>query len=163
MNVDIFKTTIEIDESVIAELPAVIREQVREYECGDRRTFDLNVTIPEGVTGEVMAAMTDIPYGETRTYGALAVDLDITPIVVGQACARNPVPLVVPCHRVVGSDGELKGYSAANGVTTKRRLLDHEARERGSKPVQTRLPMQSPTPHKSDKSDPENRETDSLK
>lgn len=141
MNVDIFETTIEIDESVIAESPSVIREQVREYEKGDRQTFDLNVTIPDGVTGEVMAAMTAIPYGETRTYGALAADLDTTPIAVGQACARNPVPLVVPCHRIVGSDGELKGYSAANGVATKRRLLDLETRVAGTEPVQTRLSM----------------------
>lgn len=141
MNVDIFETTIEIDESVIAESPSVIREQVREYERGDRQTFDLNVTISDGVTGEVMAAMSEIPYGETRTYGALAVDLDTTPIAVGQACARNPVPLIVPCHRVVGSDGELKGYSAANGIATKRRLLDLETRVAGTEPVQTRLSM----------------------
>lgn len=143
MNVDVFETTVEIDESVISESPDEIREQVSEYEQGDRREFDLTVTIPEGMTGAVMGAMCDIPYGETRTYGALAVDLDTTPIAVGQACARNPVPLVVPCHRVVGSDGSLKGYSAANGIVTKRRLLDLEARELGTEPVQTRLPQHS--------------------
>jgi methylated-DNA-[protein]-cysteine S-methyltransferase len=141
MIVDIFETTIEIDESSIAESPAVIREQVHEYECGDRQIFDLTITIPEGLTGEVMTAMTDIPYGETRTYGVLAADLDTTPVAVGQACARNPVPLVVPCHRVVGSDGDLRGYSAANGVVTKRQLLDLE-REQATASTQTRLPMQ---------------------
>lgn len=140
MNVDIFQTTIEIDDTRIAESGDEIREQVREYESGDRRSFDLRVTIPEGVTGEVMTAMTDIPYGETRTYGELASELDTTPIAVGQACARNPVPLVVPCHRVVGSDGSLKGYSAADGVATKQRLLTLEARESGTKPLQSRLP-----------------------
>ncbi|HET7324536.1 MAG TPA: methylated-DNA--[protein]-cysteine S-methyltransferase [Halococcus sp.] len=139
MNVAIFETTIDIDESVIAESPLEIREQVREYERGDRQEFDLRVTIPEGLTGEVMTTMADIPYGETRTYGALAADLDTTPIAIGQACARNPVPLVVPCHRVVGSDGDLKGYSAADGVVTKRRLLNLEA-EHGPTPTQTRLP-----------------------
>ncbi|SDQ60951.1 methylated-DNA--[protein]-cysteine S-methyltransferase [Natronobacterium texcoconense] len=139
MNVAILGTTIEIDESAIAEPPAKIREQVREYEHGDRQTFDLRVTVPEGMTGEVMAAMDEIPYGETRTYGELAADLDTSPIVVGQACGRNPVPLVVPCHRVVGSDGELRGYSAADGVVTKRQLLELEARETETKPVQTRL------------------------
>lgn len=142
MNVDIFETTITIDESIVTESPAVIREQVREYERGERRTFDLAITIPTGLTGEVMTAMTEISYGETRTYGALADDLDTTPVAVGQACARNPVPLVVPCHRVVGTDGSLKGYSAANGVATKRRLLDLEARAAGTEPVQTRLPTQ---------------------
>ena len=141
MNVDIFESTIEIDESVIAESPADIREQVREYERGDRRAFDLTVTFSGGTTGAVMAALSDIPYGETRTYGAVADRLDATPIEVGRACANNPVPLVVPCHRVVGSDGGLRGYSAADGVATKRRLLDLEARERegGATSVQSRL------------------------
>lgn len=139
MNVDILETSIDIDASVIAESPAEIRTQVCEYENGDRRTFDLTVDFPDGITGDVMAAMTEIPYGETRSYGELAADLDTAPVVVGQACGRNPVPLVVPCHRVVGSDGSLKGYSAAGGVATKRRLLDLETRERGTEPVQTRL------------------------
>ena len=138
MDVDIFETTIEIDDAQIAESCDEIRTQVREYESGDRTAFDLQVTVPEGMIGEVMAAMTDIPYGETRTYGELAKALDTTPIAIGQACARNPVPLVVPCHRVVGSDGSLKGYSAADGIATKRRLLDLEA-EASDRSRQTRL------------------------
>ncbi|WP_256295958.1 methylated-DNA--[protein]-cysteine S-methyltransferase [Haloarchaeobius salinus] len=126
MHVPIFGTTIEIDESHIAEPPAVVREQVREYARGERETFDLTVTTPEGLTGDVMAAMADIPYGETRTYGELAADLDTAPVAVGQACGRNPVPVLVPCHRVVGSDGGLRGYSGGDGVATKRRLLEFE-------------------------------------
>lgn len=139
MNVDIFETTIEIDDARVVESSAEIRKQIREYESGDRTDFDLHVTVPDGMTGTVMNAMADIPYGETRTYGELATALDTTPIAIGQACGRNPVPLVVPCHRVVGSDGSLKGYSAADGVATKRRLLDleSEVRERSR---QTRLP-----------------------
>ena len=139
MNAAIFGTTIDIDESVVAESPADIREQVSEYADGDRRAFDLTVTFPEGTTGEVMAAMTDIPYGETRTYGEIAARLGTAAVAVGRACARNSVPLVVPCHRVVGSDGSLRGYSAADGVATKRRLLDLEARVRGTEPRRTRL------------------------
>ena len=141
MNVAIFESTIEIDESVIAEAPPDIREQVREYEHGDRRKFDLTVSLPAGTTGAVMAALSDVPYGETRTYGEVADRLDTAPVAVGRACANNPVPLVVPCHRVVGSDGGLGGYSAADGVATKRRLLDFEAREWGTRSVQSRLPM----------------------
>lgn len=139
MKATIFGSTIEIDESVIAESSTEIREQVREYERGGRREFDLTVTRPSGTTGEVMTALTDIPYGETRTYGEIGGRLDLAPIEMGRACANNPVPLVVPCHRVVGSGGGLRGYSAANGIVTKRRLLDLEARERETKAVQTRL------------------------
>lgn len=141
MNVAIFESTIEIDESVIAESPADIRDQVREYERGDRREFDLTVSLPAGTTGAVMAALSDVSYGETRTYAEVADRLDTAPVAVGRACANNPVPLVVPCHRVVGSDGDLGGYSAADGVATKRRLLDFEARERGKRSVQSRLSM----------------------
>ncbi len=139
MNVNIFETTIEIDGSRIAESSDEIRTQVQEYESGDRRVFDLQVTMVEGMTGAVMTAMAEIPYGETRTYGELATELDTTPIAIGQACARNPVPLVVPCHRVVGSDGSLKGYSAADGIATKRLLLDLEA-ETSDRSRQTKLP-----------------------
>ncbi|ELZ00062.1 methylated-DNA--[protein]-cysteine S-methyltransferase [Natrialba asiatica] len=139
MKLQILDGEIGIDESIIAESAAEIRAQVREYERGDRRRFDLDVTVPDGLTGDVMAAMMTIPYGETRTYGDLAADLGTSPVAVGQACGRNPVPVVVPCHRVVGSDGALTGYSAADGVATKRRLLELEARESGG-PVQMRLP-----------------------
>ncbi|MFC6718676.1 methylated-DNA--[protein]-cysteine S-methyltransferase [Natrialbaceae archaeon GCM10025810] len=146
MHLDILETTIEIDESFVAEPPRAIRAQIGAYERGERRTFDLTVDLPDGAVGRTMAAMAEIPYGETRTYGDLAADLGTVPVAVGQACARNPVPLIVPCHRVVGSDGSLRGYSAADGVATKRRLLDLEARVRGSdsesdpEAVQTRLP-----------------------
>lgn len=142
MNVHILDTSIEIDEASIIESPADIREQVCEYECGDRQTFDLTVTSPEGVIGEVMTVIADIPYGETRTYGEIATQMDTAAVIVGQACAHNPVPLIVPCHRVVGSDGDLRGYSAADGVATKRRLLDLETRKQGTKPIQTRLSTQ---------------------
>ncbi|KDE60260.1 cysteine methyltransferase [Halostagnicola sp. A56] len=137
MDVPIFKSTIEIDDSKIAAVPATIRAQVAEYERGDRQAFDLEIATPDGILGDVMDAMAEIPYGETRSYGDLAAALETSPIAVGQACGRNPVPILVPCHRVVGSDGSLNGYSAADGVATKRRLLEHEAR--GQETVQTRL------------------------
>ena len=138
MNVELLGSTIEIDESRIAEPPETIRTQVEAYAAGERRTFELTVERPDGLVGDVMAAMAEIPYGETRTYGDLAADLGTAPVAVGGACGRNPVPVVVPCHRVVGSDGGLRGYSAADGVATKRRLLDLEAAV-ASGSVQTRL------------------------
>ncbi|MEF8841522.1 MAG: methylated-DNA--[protein]-cysteine S-methyltransferase [Haloarculaceae archaeon] len=116
---------LEIDANRIAEPWAEIRRQVREYDRGERRTFDLTVEFPASFAGRVMAAMAAIPYGETRTYGDIAEDLGTAPVPVGSACGRNPVPVVVPCHRVVGSDS-LGGFSAEGGVEAKRALLDHE-------------------------------------
>ncbi|MFC3956965.1 methylated-DNA--[protein]-cysteine S-methyltransferase [Halovivax cerinus] len=140
MRVPLFGESIEIDDGLVDASPAEIRAQVAAYERGDRTRFDLMVRYPDGFLGEVMRAMAEIPPGETRTYGDLAATLDTAPVAVGQACGRNPVPLLVPCHRVVGSDGGLGGYSASGGVETKRRLLDHEARvETGSR--QSRLPL----------------------
>lgn len=139
MHVSILDTDVEIDESAIDAPPETITTQVQAYVRGKRRSFDFDVDRPEGLTGDVMAAMSEIAFGETRTYGELAADLGTAPIAVGQACGRNPVPIVVPCHRVVGSDGSLHGYSAGDGVDTKRKLLDLERRVSGRDATQTRL------------------------
>jgi len=72
--------------------------------------------------------MVAIPYGDTASYGDLARRLGSAPRAVGQACARNPFPIVVPCHRVLGAGGALGHYSAGDGAATKRWLLDHESR-----------------------------------
>lgn len=139
MHVSILDTDVEIDESAIDAPPETITTQVQAYVRGKRRSFDFDVDRPEGLTGDVMAAMSEIAFGETRTYGELAADLGTAPIAVGQACGRNPVPIVVPCHRVVGSDGSLHGYSAGDGIDTKRKLLDLERRVSGRDATQTRL------------------------
>jgi methylated-DNA-[protein]-cysteine S-methyltransferase len=78
----------------------------------------------------VLVEARSIPAGVTETYGNLAAKVGRPGAAraVGQAMARNPVPLVVPCHRVVGASGAMCGFSAAGGVVTKRRLLDLEAR-----------------------------------
>ena len=72
-----------------------------------------------------------IPTGQTRSYGDLARDLASAPRAVGGACGANPYPLVVPCHRVIGSDGSLTGYGG--GLPLKRKLLEHEARVAGTR------------------------------
>ena len=66
-----------------------------------------------------------IPLGETRTYGDLAIELGQAPQTVGQACGANPIPVVIPCHRVLSANG-LGGFSGAGGVETKVALLRHE-------------------------------------
>jgi|SRR5215218_4691754 methylated-DNA-[protein]-cysteine S-methyltransferase len=109
------------------------REQLNEYFAGERRSFDLPVErrgsdFEEAVWEEV----SHVPFGETRTYGqvAEAIGSPGEAIEVGSACSANPVLLVVPCHRVEGADGSLKGY--AGGIPLKERLLDFEARDRSS-------------------------------
>lgn len=130
MRVTIDGIDMTIDAERLAAEEAAVRAQVREYARGERRGFDIAVTFPGGFVGEVMREMAAIPYGETRTYGDLAAALDTSPVAVGQACGRNPVPIIVPCHRVVGADS-LGGFSAGGdrGLELKRRLLDIEASE----------------------------------
>jgi methylated-DNA-[protein]-cysteine S-methyltransferase len=126
MDVELLGQTVELDASRIEAPEAEIEAQVAEYAAGERQEFDLPVHLADGFTGEVMAAMAEIPYGETRTYGELARELDTAAVAVGRACGKNPVPLVVPCHRVVGADS-LGGYSAGDGLSLKERLLELEA------------------------------------
>ncbi|WP_435344711.1 methylated-DNA--[protein]-cysteine S-methyltransferase [Haloarchaeobius sp. HRN-SO-5] len=129
MHVSVLGGSFDLDDSLLDASPEAIREQVREYERGDRTAFDVAVTFPDTFTGRVMRAMAEIPPGETRTYGELAADLDTSAVAVGQACGRNPVPLVVPCHRVVGTNwlGGFSGETAGDRVDLKRRLLEHES------------------------------------
>jgi methylated-DNA-[protein]-cysteine S-methyltransferase len=76
-----------------------------------------------GFQQRVWGAIAAIPFGHTRAYGDLARVVGSAPRAVGQACGRNPIPIIIPCHRVVGSAGSLTGYSGAQGVTTKQFLL----------------------------------------
>jgi len=113
-------------------LPPLLRqavEELREYFAGIRRVFSLPLA-PEGTPfqQEVWAALREIPYGETRTYGQIAARIGRPRAAraVGMANNRNPVGIVVPCHRVVGVSGALVGYAA--GLRVKRHLLELEAR-----------------------------------
>lgn len=129
MEFDAFGYPLSLDESRIRESEREIRRQVRAYLDGERKSFGLDVTSPGGFVGDVMRVMASIPYGETMTYGEVAAELDSAAVAVGQACGKNPVPPVVPCHRVVAADG-LGGYSGEGGVALKRRLLELEGAER---------------------------------
>jgi len=107
-------------------------QQVREYLAGTRRTFSLPLRRPPQTTPfqhRVWDALLTIPPGETRTYGALAAILGTSARAVGGACRSNPLPLVVPCHRVVAAGG-LGGFSGVWGagqeLRVKQTLLDRE-------------------------------------
>lgn len=113
----------------VAPATPVLREAVAQldaYFAGSLRDFDLPLA-PAGspFQQQVFAAMSAIPYGETRTYGALAQDLDGFAQAVGQACGANPIPIIIPCHRVLAADG-LGGYSGDGGLDTKIVLLKLE-------------------------------------
>jgi methylated-DNA-[protein]-cysteine S-methyltransferase len=110
------------------------RAQLEEYFRGARTEFDLQLN-PSGTAFQqaVWKALREVPYGETTTYGAIAqrVGRPTASRAVGAANGRNPLCIVVPCHRIVGSAGALTGY--AYGVDRKRWLLDHEAGVRRSR------------------------------
>ena len=103
------------------------RDQVQEYFDGERTGFDLPMA-PHGSPYQhrVWAALAAIPYGETRTYTQVALAAGGGPRSVGGANAVNPIPILIPCHRVVAMRG-LGGYSGADGPDTKRFLLALEA------------------------------------
>lgn len=110
-----------------ASLLADAARQLTEYFAGSRRDFDLPLA-PRGTPFRlrVWAAMQAVPYGETRSYGDLARALGTASRAVGGACGANPIPLVIPCHRVTGSGGALGGYSGDTGCATKLQLLELE-------------------------------------
>lgn len=103
------------------------REQLAEYFAGRRTDFDLPLH-PHGTAFQlaVLGALRTIPYGETRSYADIARQLGQPKAVraVGAANGRNPLPIVIPCHRVIGADGSLTGFGG--GVEVKRFLLDLE-------------------------------------
>ena len=96
--------------------------QLAAFFDGRLTAFDLPLALPDDPVIRTIAA---IPHGETRTYGDLARATGLPPQAVGQACGRNPLPIVVPCHRVLGT-GRLGGFSAPGGIETKVWLLRHE-------------------------------------
>jgi methylated-DNA-[protein]-cysteine S-methyltransferase len=108
----------------------VLREaarQIEAYFAGRLTAFTIPLAPAATPFQErVRGAMNAIAFGETVSYGAMARQLASAPRAVGGACGRNPLPIVVPCHRVVGGDGGATGYSGLGGTVTKGWLLAHE-------------------------------------
>lgn len=106
---------------------SAVDSQLAEYFAGDRKSFDLQLN-PKGTEFQkrVWAQLVAIPFGETRSYGQLAAALGNPGAsrAVGRANATNPIAIVVPCHRVIGTNGTLTGY--AGGLSMKEALLDLE-------------------------------------
>lgn len=115
-------------DPILERLADLVIQQLTEYFYAGRRTFDLSIDWrgmnPYQET--VLKACYAIPYGQTRTYGDLAVQTGTGLAgarAVGSIMASNPIPIVIPCHRVVGKDGKLHGYGSPGGVDDKARLL----------------------------------------
>lgn len=112
------------------------RRQLMAFAARDLRQFDLPLA-PRGTPFQqrVWSEIAAIPVGATRSYGDIASTLGTAPRAVGGACSRNPIPLIVPCHRVLGR-GWSGGYTGGAGVDTKRALLAFEGVALGSIPAQ---------------------------
>jgi O-6-methylguanine DNA methyltransferase len=121
-----FKRSVELAPEHIRKAAG----QLTEYLCGRLRRFTLEIdwTVLRPFQQAVLVATYQIPYGETRTYKEIAerIGRPHAARAVGRAEATNPMPLVLPCHRVIGVDGKLHGYGLGEGVKTKEWLLKME-------------------------------------
>lgn len=118
----------ESDPAAVSPIADAACEQLLEYFAGDRKQFDLPIDlVGTDFQVAVWESLADIPYGATATYGQQAERIGRPSAVraVGSANGRNPVSIVLPCHRVIGSNGSLTGF--AGGIDAKRFLLDLEA------------------------------------
>lgn len=103
--------------------------ELDEYFAGQRSKFDTPVFLPgTSFQQAVWRVLQTIPFGQLRSYGEVgaAAGYPHSARAVGGAVGKNPIPIIVPCHRVVGSDGAITGYSGGQGIPTKRLLLSHE-------------------------------------
>jgi methylated-DNA-[protein]-cysteine S-methyltransferase len=113
-------------ESNGSPLLAEAARQLDAYFAGRLSHFDLPLRpAGSGFERRVWSAMEKIPYGKTRSYGELAAGIGSAPRAVGGACGKNPIPIVIPCHRVLAKAG-LGGYSGSGGLKTKQALLTLE-------------------------------------
>lgn len=141
MYAKLFNQTIEIDLDDIGitgmsfsnEIDVVfdtnneIQRQLTEYENGTRKVFELPLHLKgTDFQRQVWNALLEIPFGETRSYQEIAIRIGKPKALraVGGACNRNPIGIIVPCHRVIGKNGSLTGY--AGGLSYKELLLKHE-------------------------------------
>jgi len=117
----------EPSEQTPTDLLTAVRQQLDTYFDGKSKKFSLPLA-PTGTDFQrrVWAAMAEIPYGQTRTYGELADSIGGVARAVGGACGKNPIPIILPCHRVMGGGGKLTGFSGGAGTESKVFLLKLE-------------------------------------
>ncbi len=100
------------------------KSQLSAYFSGKLTKFDLPLD-PQGTEHQkkVWKIMAEIPFAQTLTYGDIAKQIKSAPRAVGGACGKNPIPIIIPCHRVVGGGGKMTGFSGGEGIDTKVQLL----------------------------------------
>ena len=105
----------------------IATSQIEDYFCARLHTFDFPIML-HGTPFRRRAwdALARIPFGQTRSYGDIAIEIGSAARAVGGACGANPITLVIPCHRVVSAGGSLGGFSGGTGSDTKQWLLQHE-------------------------------------
>ena len=113
-----------VDGGEETPLLAEAARQLEAYFDGELTRFDLPLD-PQGTAFQkkLWMALKTIPYGSTLTYGELASRIDSAPRAIGGACGRNPIPIIIPCHRVLAAGGRMGGYSGHEGTDTKEFLL----------------------------------------
>jgi len=100
------------------------KAQLNDYFDGKRTSFDLPL-LPRGTPFQrsVWKQLSKIPFGAVRTYGEVAKSVHSAPRAIGGACSKNPIPIIIPCHRVLGQGEKLTGYSGGDGIKSKQALL----------------------------------------
>lgn len=111
----------------ISDVLIEARKQLRAYFKGKLKTFDLPLEVNgSDFQKEVCQLILQIPFGKTCTYGRIAEKLNSSARPVGGACGRNTIPIIIPCHRVMGANEKMTGFSGMGGIKTKEALLIHE-------------------------------------
>ena len=141
-------TVIEEDGAIVAldwgqksggEATALLvraRAQIDGYFSRKINAFDLPLQPKvSAFQARVLRVMQEIPYGKTKSYGDLAGWVGSSARAVGGACGANPIPIIIPCHRVIAKTGDLGGYSGLGGTRTKKQLLVHEGADLGELPI----------------------------
>lgn len=128
-------TAIRIGDAAIApgssDIVRAALDQLEAWFAGERRDFDLPLAKSRTDRGATLrAGLIAVGYGDSMSYGALAQRLGSSARAIGQLCARNPIPIIVPCHRILGAGGALGAFSGGDGPSTKAWLLAHEQRHR---------------------------------
>ena len=117
----------DAERATDAEASPILREAQRQLDRYFKRKlqrFDLPLAaLGTPFQKSVWTMMCAIPFGQTATYGGMAMALSSGPRAIGMACGRNPIPIIVPCHRVLASGGKEGGFSGGQGLPTKRKLL----------------------------------------